>query len=80
LTSTNAYCSQVGTEAFCFMRGSSITASVTFSYSGSPKFRIVGLAASTAYHFTASAGTATLAAATGSGDTTTDSGGVLEFN
>jgi hypothetical protein len=79
LTTTNAYVTQVGTKVYGFMRGASPTINVSYAYTGTPTHRIAGLAASTAYHFTAVAGTATLVAATGSGDTTTNAAGVLEF-
>lgn len=71
---------QVGTtQVVAFLKGASPSLPFGYSYTGAPDHYVVGLAPTTAYHLTDSAGTVTVAAATGTGDTTTDAAGLLVF-
>lgn len=79
LTTTNANVVQIGALAVVgFVKDASPTLNITYVVVGSPTFhKVAGFAVSTAYHVTNVAGTITIAAATGSGDTTSSAAGIL---
>lgn len=80
LTTTNANVASVGTAyVFGHVKGTTPTLNISYVVSGTPRNLIMGMAASTAYHVTRATNTITIAIATGSGDTTSTSAGILDF-
>lgn len=70
-----------GETIVAFPKTDTPTLPMTYSIpNGSMTNYVAGMAASTAYHVTSTTSTATIAAATGSGDTTSSSAGVLTFS
>jgi len=80
LTTTNANVLQMGTTLVAgFVKDETPSLPIVYSYTGSPAHYVVGFAISTPYHITNSGGVVTIGSATGSGDTTTNSAGMLIF-
>lgn len=80
LTTTNANVVQIGSSYVVgAVKGASPTLNITYDVVGTPRNLVMGMAASTAYHVTRATNTITIAAATGLGDTTSTTGGLLDF-
>lgn len=82
LTASNAVAGECGDTVVAFPTTSTPTLPITYTFSNaaSVKHRVVNMGASTNYHVTVSGADVTVAAATGSGDTTSSAEGVLAFS
>jgi hypothetical protein len=80
LTTSNANVVQIG-SAFVvgFVKGATPTLNISYNVTGTPRQLLAGFVPGAEYHVVRATNTITISVATLSGDTTANSGGILDF-